>query len=76
MIGLEKIEEWVQEVEARPGSAPNILRYISRRLRDLSERNEELLAENILLRSGKKSRRIREPDSKPRVPAFAFKKAV
>jgi DNA gyrase/topoisomerase IV subunit A len=54
MIGLEKIEEWVQEVEARPGSAPNILRYISRRLRDLSERNEELLAENILLRSGKK----------------------
>jgi DNA gyrase/topoisomerase IV subunit A len=54
MIGLDKIEEWVREVEERPGSAPNILRYIGRRLKDLSKRNEELLAENILLRSGGK----------------------
>jgi DNA gyrase/topoisomerase IV subunit A len=54
MIGLDKIEEWVREVEERPTSAPNILRYIGRRLGDLTERSEELLAENILLRSGKK----------------------
>jgi DNA gyrase/topoisomerase IV subunit A len=54
MISLEKIEEWIQEVEERPTSAANILRYVSRRLSDLSARNEELLAENIALRSGRK----------------------
>lgn len=54
MIGLDKIEEWVREVEERPASAPNLLRYIGRRLNDLTERNEELLADNILLRSGNK----------------------
>jgi DNA gyrase/topoisomerase IV subunit A len=54
MIGLDKIEEWVREVEERPSSAPNILRYIGRRLSDLTERNEELLADNIQLRSGTK----------------------
>jgi DNA gyrase/topoisomerase IV subunit A len=51
VITTEKIEEWIKEVEERPESAPLILRYIANRLRDLSERNEELLAENITLRT-------------------------
>jgi DNA gyrase/topoisomerase IV subunit A len=51
VITTEKIEEWIKEVEERPSSAPLILRYIANRLRDLSERNEELLAENIDLRT-------------------------
>jgi DNA gyrase/topoisomerase IV subunit A len=54
VITTEKIEEWIKEVEQRPSSAPLILRYIANRLRDLSERNEELLAENISLRSGER----------------------
>jgi BMFP domain-containing protein YqiC len=51
VITPEKIEDWIKEVEQRPGSASLILRYIANRLRDLSERNEELLAENIALRT-------------------------
>lgn len=54
LITIEKIEEWVKEVEERPDSAPAILRYIASRLSDLSNWNEELLAENIALQSGKK----------------------
>ncbi len=54
MIKLDQIEEWMHEVEERPTSAPLIIRYISNRLRDLSNRNEELLAENIELRTGRK----------------------
>lgn len=54
MISQDQIEEWIQEVEERPTSAPLIIQYISKRLRDLSARNEELLAENIDLRSGRK----------------------
>jgi DNA gyrase/topoisomerase IV subunit A len=54
LITLEKIEEWIQEVEERPGSAAIILRYVAGRLRDLAARNEELLADNISLRSGRK----------------------
>lgn len=54
MITPEKIEEWIKEVEERPVSAPIILQYISNRLRDLTDRNEELLAENIALLSGKR----------------------
>jgi DNA gyrase/topoisomerase IV subunit A len=50
----EQMEEWIREVEQRPSSAPLIIGYISRRLRDLTNRNEELLAENIELRSGRK----------------------
>src|SRR5512138_1171463 len=49
---LPKIEEWIQEVEARPGSALTILKLIAGRLRDLTERNEALLAENIALQDG------------------------
>lgn len=54
MINLDQIEEWIQEVEQRPASAPLIIQYIAKRLRDLSARNEELLGENIELRSGRK----------------------
>lgn len=54
MINLDQIEEWIHEVEERPSSATIIIRYIAGRLKDLSERNEELLAENIELRTGKK----------------------
>jgi len=54
VITPEKIEEWIKEIEQRSNSAPLILRYIANRLRDLSERNEELLSENIALRSGER----------------------
>ena len=54
MITPEKIDEWIREVEERPSSASTIIRYISNRLSDLSSRNEELLAENISLLTGKK----------------------
>ncbi len=54
MITPQKIEEWIREVEERSSSAPNIIRYISNRLRDLSSRNEELQAENLALLTGKK----------------------
>jgi DNA gyrase/topoisomerase IV subunit A len=47
-----KIEEWMKEAEARPESAVMIVRLIARRLRELSERDEELLAENIALQNG------------------------
>ena len=49
---LPKIEEWIKEVEDRPGSAVTILKLIASRLRDLTERNEELLRENIALQDG------------------------
>ena len=49
---LPKIEEWIQEVETRPGSAVTILKLIAARLRELTERNEALLAENIALQDG------------------------
>ncbi|HEX6271098.1 MAG TPA: hypothetical protein VFZ43_12740 [Anaerolineales bacterium] len=47
-----KIDEWVKEAESRPESAVAIVKLIARRLRDLSERNEELLSENIALQNG------------------------
>ena len=47
-----KIEEWMKEAEARPESAVTIVRLVARRLRELTERNEELLAENIALQNG------------------------
>lgn len=47
-----KIDEWMKEVEARPESAATIVKLVSRRLLELSERNEELLAENIALQNG------------------------
>jgi DNA gyrase/topoisomerase IV subunit A len=47
-----KIDEWIKEAEARPESAQTLLRLIAGRLRELTERNEELLAENIALQNG------------------------
>jgi DNA gyrase/topoisomerase IV subunit A len=52
MSFTNKIEEWMKEVEERPESAATIVRLVVRRLRELSERNEELLAENIALQNG------------------------
>jgi hypothetical protein len=47
-----KIDEWMKEAEARPESAVTIVKLVSNRLRELTERNEELLAENIALQNG------------------------
>lgn len=47
-----KIDEWMKEAEERPESALTIVRLVTRRLRDLTERNEELFAENIALQNG------------------------
>ena len=47
-----KIDEWMKEAETRPESAVMIVRLIARRLRELTERDEELLAENIALQNG------------------------
>lgn len=47
-----KIDEWMKEAETRPESAVTIVRLIASRLRELTERNEELLAENIALQNG------------------------
>jgi DNA gyrase/topoisomerase IV subunit A len=54
MLSPDKIDEWLKEVEERPGSAALIIRYIANRLADLSSRNEELLDENISLRTNRK----------------------
>lgn len=48
----QKIDEWIKEAEARPESAVTIVKLVARRLRELTERNEELLAENIALQDG------------------------
>jgi len=54
LINPEKIEEWIREVEERPASSSNIIRFVANRLRDLAQRYEELLAEVVQLRSGQK----------------------
>lgn len=54
MITQNQVDEWLQEVEQRPSSAALIIEYITKRIRNLASRNEELLAENIELRSGRK----------------------
>ncbi|HEY7533248.1 MAG TPA: hypothetical protein VH681_10765 [Nitrospiraceae bacterium] len=48
----QKIDEWMKEAETRPESAVTIVRLVARRLRELAERNEELLTENIALQNG------------------------
>lgn len=48
----KKIEEWMKEAEERPASAAAIVKLAANRLRELTERNEELLAENIALENG------------------------
>lgn len=52
MSFTKKIDEWMKEVEDRPESAVTIVRLVVRRLQELSERNEELLSENIALQHG------------------------
>jgi SepF-like predicted cell division protein (DUF552 family) len=52
MSFTSKIDEWMKEVEDRPESAVTIVKLVVRRLRELSERNEELLADNIALQHG------------------------
>jgi len=54
LISPDKIDEWIHEVEERPASAELIIRYIARRLSELAERDEELVAQNIELLSGRK----------------------
>ena len=54
MITPEKIDEWIKEAEQRPSSGPLIIQFIANRLRELAARNEELLAENIALLTGKR----------------------
>jgi DNA gyrase/topoisomerase IV subunit A len=48
----KKIDEWMKEAEERPASAVAIVKSVANRLRELTERNEELLAENIALENG------------------------
>lgn len=52
MSFAHKIDEWMKEAEARPESAVTIVRLAAKRLRELTERNEELLTENIALQNG------------------------
>ncbi|MFZ2097274.1 MAG: hypothetical protein WAV05_11625 [Anaerolineales bacterium] len=54
MISPDKIDEWIHEVEERPASAELIIRYIANRLSELTSRDEELVAQNIELLSGRK----------------------
>ncbi|MDD5371036.1 MAG: hypothetical protein PHQ40_18300 [Anaerolineaceae bacterium] len=54
MITTEKIDEWLQEVEERPASAPLIIQMIANRLKSLSQRYEAMLAENTVLLTGQK----------------------
>lgn len=54
LVTREKIEEWIKEVEERPESAPLIIGFIARRVQELTQRNEQLLEENIALQSGKR----------------------
>jgi len=54
LIKPAQIEEWMQEVKERPESASLIIQFITDRLRELSEKNEDLLAENISLKRGEK----------------------
>jgi DNA gyrase/topoisomerase IV subunit A len=54
LISPNKIDEWIREVEARPTSAELIIRYIANRLSELAARDEELVAQNIELLSGRK----------------------
>jgi DNA gyrase/topoisomerase IV subunit A len=54
LISPDKIDEWIHEVEERPASAELIIRYIANRLSELTSRDEELVAQNIELLSGRK----------------------
>lgn len=55
MITSDQIESWIDEIEQRPDSAAEIIRAITARLAELDSWNEELLADNIALRSGERA---------------------
>lgn len=61
MISADKIDEWLKEVEERPDSAALIIRYLANRLSELATRNEELLDDNIALRT---NRRVEEYEAR------------
>jgi hypothetical protein len=52
MSFTHKIDEWMKEAETRPESAVTLVKLVTKRLRELTERNEELLTENIALQNG------------------------
>src|SRR5215208_7531845 len=52
MSFTHKIDEWMKEAETRPESAVTIVKLVARRLSELTERNDELLTENIALQNG------------------------
>jgi DNA gyrase/topoisomerase IV subunit A len=54
VITPRMIDEWIREVEERPASGPEIIRYIATRLSELDRMNEQLRDENIQLRSGQR----------------------
>ncbi len=67
MITPDQIEDWIREVQQRPESAPAILRAIAARLAELDSWNNELLADNIELRSGS-----RVEDYESRIAALEY----
>jgi len=56
----KKIDEWIEEAKSRPELALTIMRLIAGRLRELTERNEELLVENIALQNGTRVEEYRQ----------------
>lgn len=52
MVTPDQLENWLHEIELRPSSAPAIIRALAARLAELDSWNEELVADNIELRSG------------------------
>lgn len=56
----KKIDKWMKEAEERPASAVTIVKLVTDRLRELTERNEELLAENIALENGTRADEYRK----------------
>ncbi len=67
MITPDQVEDWIREVEERPPSAAAILRAIATRLAELDSWNNELLADNIELRSG-----ARVEDLESRIAALEY----
>jgi hypothetical protein len=51
MISAEQVEEWIRELEERPNSGSILVRSIGNRLRELDAWNQDLLTDNIALRS-------------------------
>src|ERR1044072_5516391 len=52
MSFTHKNYEWMKEAETRPESAVTLVKLVTKRLRELTERNDELLTENIALQNG------------------------